>query len=148
MLPLYLGPTLLMKPQASLFPFALCSLSLIYIFRQTGTKPKNVCDTVDCGRTACRYVSACVCWELLGVRPYSCSWMTRGPSPAFSAESLDLTLGSDRSLLLYGSECSMPWIGIALPRIGTCHVRGNLSHGTPYSTGSKILSRHSNITES
>ena len=90
----------------------------------TDTKPKDVCDTVDCGRAVCGYVCVCVCLqrcqEVLEVLPFSCYSMTREPSPVFSAESLDLTLGprigayrpTDRDVMSRGS-------GRAVPRIGT-----------------------------
>ncbi|KAK3709425.1 hypothetical protein RRG08_067213 [Elysia crispata] len=65
--------------------------------------------------------------------------MTREPLPAFSAESLDLTLG--------------PRIGAYRPTErdescqGSGRARGTLSHGTRYSTGSKISSRHQQLLD-
>ena len=62
----------------------------------TVTKPKDVCDTVDYGHA---HVGMSVCAftkvpESVRVCRFSYDSMTREPSPAFSAELLDLILGS------------------------------------------------------
>ena len=93
----------------------------------TDTKPKDVCDTVDYEHAHVG-MSVCVrlqrCRKVLGVCRYSCDSMTREPSPAFSAESLDLILGSRIGGVLYrGSGCAVPTTdrGVpCLPRIGVC----------------------------
>ena len=78
----------------------------------TDTKPKDVCDTVDYGHAHVG-ISVCVrlqrCRKVLGVCRFSCDSMTGEPSPAFSAESLDLILGSRiRGVPCRGSGCAVP----------------------------------------
>ena len=140
----------------------------------TDTKPKDVCYTVDYEHAHVG-MSVCVrlqrCREVLGVCRFSCDSMTREPSPAFSADSLDLILGSRIGGVLYrGSGCAVPTadrgvpclprIGVCrayhgsgcavptadrgvpcLPRIGMCRARGALHHGALYSMGSKKSGR-------
>ena len=95
----------------------------------TDTKPKDVCDTVDYGHAHVG-ISVCVrlqrCRKVLGVCRFSCDSMTREPSPAFSAESLDLTLGCRiGGAPCHGSRCAVPATdqGVpCLPRIRVCRA--------------------------
>ena len=94
----------------------------------TDTKPKDVCDTVDYGHGHVG-MSVCVrlqrCRKVLGVCRFSCDSMTGEPSPAFSAESLDLILGSGIGGEPYrGSGCAVPTTdrGRTVPRIGVCRA--------------------------
>ena len=102
----------------------------------TDSKPKDVCDTLDYGHAQVG-MSVCVrlqrCRKVLGVCRFSCDSMTREPSHAFSAESLDLILGSRIGGVRCGrSGCAVPAAdqGVpCLPRIG-CAVPA-----VPFTTG-------------
>ena len=109
----------------------------------TDTKPKDVCDTVDYGHA---HMSVCVrlqrCRKVLGVCRFSCDSMTREPSPAFSAESLDLTLDSRiGGVPCRGSGCAVPPTdrGVpCLPRIEVCrayHRSGCAVPAVPFTSG-------------
>ena len=79
----------------------------------TDTKPKDVCDAVHYGHTHVR-ISVCVrlqrCRKVLGVCRFSCDSMTGEPSPAFTAKSLDLILGSWNGVCraCHGLGCAVP----------------------------------------
>ena len=111
----------------------------------TDTKPKDVYDTVDYGHGHVG-MSVCVrlqrCRKVLGVCRFSCDSMTGEPSPAFSAESLDLILGSRIGGVPYrGSGCAVPATDRnvpCLPRIGVCracHGSGCAVPAVPFTTG-------------
>ena len=110
-------PTPLIEPLASFFFtlrnyfYTMQPRSNLLCLDITDTKPKDVCDdTVVYGHA---HVGIPVCVRLQRCRKvvcrFSCDSMTREPSPAFSAKSLDLTLGSRiGGLACRGSGCAVP----------------------------------------
>ena len=123
----------------------------------TDTKPKDVWWYCRLWTRACGYICVCAFTkvpESVRVCRFSCDSMTREPSPAFSAESLDLILGCrigcvpchdsgcavpamDRDVKCHGSGCEVPRIGMwcATDRDVKCHGSGRAVPAVTFTTG-------------